>query len=90
MENIVPAELGPFAKLNPEFVVRAQPDIVMAIAREIAAMPGRPGWAGLRALQDGRTCAFEPDRYEILVRPGPRMGQAAMLIADCLGNVGKN
>jgi iron complex transport system substrate-binding protein len=90
MDNIVPAELGPFAKLNPEFVVRAQPDIVMAIAREIAAMPSRPGWAGLRALQDRRTCAFEPDRYEILVRPGPRMGQAAMLIADCLGNLGKN
>jgi len=25
-KNIVPASLGPFPKLNPEFVVRADPD----------------------------------------------------------------
>jgi iron complex transport system substrate-binding protein len=89
MGNIVPAELGPFPSLNPEFVVRAQPDIVMALAREIAEMARRPGWNQLRALKDKRTCAFDAGRYEILVRPGPRMGEAAMRIADCLVALGK-
>lgn len=83
--NIVPAELGPFPKLNPEFIVRAQPDVVMAVERQIADMPRRPGWGALQALQARRTCAFADGRYDTLVRPGPRLGEAADLIADCLG-----
>ena len=89
MANIVPAALGPFPKLNPEFVVRAQPDIVMASRRDLDTMPTRPGWAGLRALQQHRTCAFAEPRFEFLTRPGPRLGEAAQLLADCLVLVGK-
>ena len=82
--NAVPAELGPFPKLSPEFVVRAQPDIVMADARSLAAMARRPGWSALRALHNAQTCGFASARYELLIRPGPRMGEAALLLADCL------
>ena len=82
--NIVPPALGPFPKLNPEFVVQAQPDLVMAVERNLRDMPRRPGWAALKALQTRRTCAFEATRHDMLVRPGPRMGEAAELIADCL------
>lgn len=82
--NVVPAALGPFPKLNPEFVLRAQPAIVMASARAVAEMPARPGWSGLRALQAGRSCGFAEARYEMLVRPGPRLAEAAGVIADCL------
>lgn len=82
--NAVPRELGPFPKLNPEFVLRAQPDIVMAERRALAEMGRRPGWASLRALRSGQVCGFESSRYELLVRPGPRMGEAAQLLADCL------
>lgn len=84
MSNAVPAALGPFPQLNPEFVVRAQPDIVMAVQRGIDEMPGRPGWARLNALRDHRVCGFSNERYEVLVRPGPRLGEAAQLLADCL------
>lgn len=87
LSNVVPAEPGPFPKLNPEFVVRSRPDIVMAVQREVQTMPGRPGWQGLEALQQGRSCGFEPARYEVLIRPGPRMGEAALLIADCLAKL---
>ena len=87
MKNVVPAELGPFPALGPEFVVQAQPDVVMADARSVAAMPRRPGWSALRALREGRSCGFAAPRYELLIRPGPRMGEAALLLADCLASL---
>ncbi len=88
LANAVPAELGPFPKLNPEYVVRLQPDIVMALKPNLAEMPKRPGWSGLRALQDERACGFASEPYELLTRPGPRMGEAAGVIADCLVGIG--
>lgn len=86
--NIVPPELGPFPKLNPEFIVRAKPDIIMAVNREMKLMANRPGWNGLTALKGG-SCGFAPERYELLIRPGPRMGEAALAIADCLAGLRK-
>ncbi len=87
MANVVPEALGPFPKLSPEFVVRAQPDVMMATARSVADMPRRPGWSALRALKLRRTCGFEPQRYEVLIRPGPRMGEAALVLANCLSKL---
>jgi iron complex transport system substrate-binding protein len=87
--NIVPATLGPFPKLNPEFVVRAQPDIVMAVESGLASMHERPGWSQLRALQNGRTCGFSSEHYELLIRPGPRLGEAAHQLAFCLASLPK-
>jgi iron complex transport system substrate-binding protein len=84
MGNIVPATMGPFPKLNPEFVVRAQPDIVIGAETNVSRMAGRPGWATLPALQNGRVCAFDSPRFEVLIRPGPRLGEGAMMLADCL------
>ena len=84
LANAVPAELGPFPKLNPEYVVRLQPDIVMAVAPSLTEMPRRPGWRALRALKARQSCGFAGERYELLVRPGPRMGEAAAVLADCL------
>jgi iron complex transport system substrate-binding protein len=87
--NIVPPELGPFPRLNPEFVLRQQPDIVIAPQRDLQAMPARPGWPGLRALQarPPRSCGFETARYELLIRPGPRLGEAAGVLAECLSKL---
>ncbi|MBC8058056.1 MAG: ABC transporter substrate-binding protein [Rhizobiales bacterium] len=84
LANAIPGELGPFPKLNPEYVVRVQPDIVMAVKQNLDGMPKRPGWAALRALREGHVCGFPSERYELLVRPGPRLGEAAGVIADCL------
>jgi iron complex transport system substrate-binding protein len=87
LANIVPAELGPFPKLNPEYVVRAQPELVMAAARNLAEMPRRPGWSRLMALQTRRSCGFDPARFELITRPGPRLGEAAEVLADCLAKL---
>ncbi|HSQ71826.1 MAG TPA: helical backbone metal receptor [Rubrivivax sp.] len=86
--NIVPAAMGPFPQLNPEFVLRAQPALVMATAAAVAEMPGRPGWRSLRALQQGHACGFDAGSFDMLVRPGPRLGDAAEAIADCLLRLG--
>lgn len=87
LANIVPAAMGPFPKLNPEFVVRSRPDLIMASASAVAEMPARPGWSALPALQGGRSCAFPTERYEMLVRPGPRLAEAAEVIAACLSSL---
>ncbi len=84
MGNIVPNDLGPFPKLNPEFVIRARPDLIMGVQREQAALLARPGWQAIPAVQNKRVCGFASADYEILIRPGPRMGEAATLLADCL------
>jgi iron complex transport system substrate-binding protein len=88
LAHIIGPELGPFPKLNPEFVLRAQPDLVMAVTHDLASMPQRPGWSHLRALQRRRVCAFAPADYDMLVRPGPRLGEGALLIAACLSQLG--
>jgi iron complex transport system substrate-binding protein len=87
LRNIVPAALGPFPHLNPEFVVRADPDVVMASARALAEMPARPGWRGLRALAGGQACGFASGPWDTLVRPGPRLAEGAEAVADCLASL---
>lgn len=83
-KNIVPAALGPFPRLNPEFVVRANPDVIMVGDRNFAGMTDRPGWAGIRAVREQRLCVFPPAEADLLVRPGPRMAEAARIMAACL------
>ena len=86
--NIVPAAMGPFPKLNPEFVVRAQPGLVMASSRNLAEMAARPGWGALNALRQQRSCGFSEAQADVLVRPGPRLAEGAELIVDCLQRIG--
>ncbi len=87
LANVVPAALGPFPKLNPEFVVRAQPDLVLASRHNAQGMAQRPGWGTLQALAQGHVCAFEPAHNDIVVRPGPRLAEAAEIIAACVAQL---
>ncbi|MGC4061447.1 MAG: helical backbone metal receptor [Aquabacterium sp.] len=82
--NIVPTKLGPFPKLNPEYVVRADPEVIMLSAKNAPSMPARPGWDRIRAVKNQRICAFTPAQGDVLSRPGPRMGEAAQIMAACL------
>ena len=84
VRNILPAALGPFPQINPEFVVRAQPDVIMAGDSSRASMLQRPGWPQMRAVRDDRICVFPPEQADIVVRAGPRMAEGARLMAECL------
>jgi iron complex transport system substrate-binding protein len=82
--NILPASMGPFPQVNPEWVVQARPDVIMAGDSSRASMAQRPGWGRLRAMQGDRLCIFKPEESDMLVRAGPRMAEGARLMAGCL------
>jgi len=88
VKNIVPTSLGPFPKLNPEYVVRANPDVIMISQRNVPGLQQRPGWAGIRAVREQRICIFPTEQADVLIRPGPRMAEAARLMAQCLADKG--
>jgi iron complex transport system substrate-binding protein len=82
--NVVPGALGVFPKLNPEFVVRADPEVIFVERADAAQLPQRPGWGAIRAVRDQRICAYAPAQADVLARPGPRMAEAARLMVQCL------
>lgn len=88
LSNIVPADMGPFPRINPEFVVRADPDLIMIGTRNVQGLEQRPGWAGMRAVREGRVCVFSEAESDVLVRPGPRLAEAARLMARCVAAKG--
>ena len=84
VQNVVPASLGPFPRLNPEYVVRANPDLIMVGNRTMQAMVPYPGWTSIKAVREQRICVFGIDEADVVVRPGPRMAEAARIMAQCL------
>ena len=56
-----------------------------ALARlaHVWQMLGEHGQA-LALMERALACGFDNARYEMLVRPGPRLGESAQAIADCL------
>lgn len=88
VRNVIPAALGPFPRINPEFVVRANPDLIMVGSRNADAMQSYPGWGSIKAVREKRICVFTPDESDVLVRPGPRMAEAARIMAKCIASKG--
>jgi len=82
--NIIPESLGAFPKINPEFVVQAKPEIIMLSETRLPDIKKRPGWSAIPAIAQNRICAFNKEQSDILVRPGPRMGQAALILSQCV------
>lgn len=82
--NIIAGEGGPFPRINPERVLQADPQLIMMGEREARTLALRPGWRQLRALREGRVCGFTPAETDVLVRPGPRMAEAAWLMVRCV------
>jgi len=83
MQNIATEKMGAFPKINPEFVVQSKPDLIISTEASPKQLAQRPGWKSIPAIQGNRVCFFSAAQADILVRPGPRMGEAASLIADC-------
>ncbi|MGI9133407.1 MAG: ABC transporter substrate-binding protein, partial [Rhodoferax sp.] len=86
VKNVVPASMGPFPKINPEYVVRADPDVIMVGDVHSLELQERPGWSGMRAMRAQRVCRFSSEQADMLVRPGPRLAEAARAMAACLAS----
>ncbi|WP_245640644.1 ABC transporter substrate-binding protein [Polynucleobacter sinensis] len=84
LSNIIPESLGPFPKINPEFVVQANPEVILLTESTLTDLQKRPGWNTIPAVSKKRICSFTSEQNDILVRPGPRMGEAALLISQCI------
>lgn len=84
LHNIVPASMGPFPQLSPEFILKSRPEVVMGSAQAVGEMPGRPGWRDLPALRGSLVCAFGAQDHDALMRAGPRLAEAAEALAACL------
>jgi iron complex transport system substrate-binding protein len=82
-QNIIPAELGPFPRINPELVVQQNPQVIVLTHPEVAALKNRPGWSNLSAVRNNRICAFSGEAEDLLSRPGPRVAQGLKLLIEC-------
>lgn len=87
-ENVVDAALGDFPQVDPEYVVAADPEVILltdapfgVTAADVAA---RPGWAGIAAVREGRVLELTPETVDMLSRNGPRLGQAVIQLARLL------
>ena len=86
VKNIIPASLGPFPRINPEFVVRANPDLIMVGSRSAQELQSYPGWGAIKAMREKRVCIFNIEETDVLIRPGPRMAEAARIMAKCIAD----
>ena len=82
--NIIQESLGPFPKINPEFVVQAKPEVILLSDSTTVDIKNRPGWNTIPAVSRKRICVFSVEQNDVLVRPGPRMGEAALIISQCV------
>ena len=82
--NVVTPAMGSFPQVNPEFVVKANPQIIFMGERAATDLKTRPGWQRIEAIQQHKICSFSPDQSDIVVRSGPRISEAADLMVACL------
>lgn len=77
-KTIVPAKMGDFPKLDPEMIVKANPQVMVGQSLTDAAT--RPGWQNLQALKNKRVYTMTEEEKNILSRPGPRLAEALKLL----------
>lgn len=82
--NVVSGELGLFPKINPELLLRRPPDLIIGPRATLANLADRPGWSTLPAVRQQQLCLLDTERMDLLSRPGPRLGEAAQMLVECL------
>jgi len=82
--NVVSGELGLFPKINPELLLRRPPDLIIGPRATLTNLSDRPGWSTLPAVRQQQLCLLDTERMDLLSRPGPRLGEAAHMLVECL------
>ncbi|MFB9082637.1 ABC transporter substrate-binding protein [Deinococcus wulumuqiensis] len=72
--NVIPASLGDFPKVDPELIVKQNPQLILGTDLKTAS--ARPGWKSITAVKTGKVIDIPKELNTILGRPGPRLPQA--------------
>ena len=72
--NVIPASLGDFPKVDPELIVKQNPQLILGTDLKTAG--ARPGWKNITAVKTGKVVELPKELNTILGRPGPRLPQA--------------
>ncbi|UCH24473.1 MAG: ABC transporter substrate-binding protein [Trueperaceae bacterium] len=87
-QNIVPEGIGDFPKLDNEFIIATNPDIIILsdapYGESIETVKARAGWDDLDAVREGRVVPLTQEQVDTLSRPGPRVIEAVLLLAQIL------
>lgn len=86
--NVVPADRGAFPLVDPEFVVDADPEVILLLdapsGESAATLAARPGWGAIDAVAEGGVVPLTQAQVDLLTRAGPRLPEALTLLADLL------
>ena len=87
-DNVIPAQLGAFPQVDPEFVLERNPEVIILAdapsGTSVQSLRERPGWANLEALQSAQVYELDQTQVDTLSRSGPRMVDAVRLLAQLL------
>lgn len=79
--NIFGRTAQEYPVVDPEVVVRADPEVVVILCPSVAAneIGNRLGWDGISAVRNGRV--YDDLDLDILVRPGPRVVDGVIMLS---------
>ncbi|MFC4427835.1 ABC transporter substrate-binding protein [Deinococcus navajonensis] len=80
--NIIPASMGDFPKVDPEFIVKQNPQLILGT--DLATVGKRPGWNTIAAVKSNRVMPIPQALNTMLGRPGPRLGEALRGLAKLI------
>lgn len=87
-ENVVPESLGQFPQVDPEFVVAADPQVILLLDAPFgvtgADVRARPGWDGIAAVKNDAVIELTDHSTDALSRAGPRLAEAVRILAGLL------
>ncbi|MFC4639111.1 ABC transporter substrate-binding protein [Deinococcus hohokamensis] len=72
--NIIPASMGDFPKVDPEFIVKQNPQLILGT--DLKTVGARPGWNTISAVKTRRVVQIPQALNTMLGRPGPRLAEA--------------
>ena len=89
--NIVEAGMGDFPQLDPEFVVAADPELIMLAnapyGETAETLAARAGWDSLSAVVSGNIFEMTQEQIDTTNRPGPRIAEAIELFARVIHGI---
>lgn len=83
--NIAPEVGNAFPRLSPEYIIRSAPDLIIKThSGKLTDLDGIPGFSSVPAARNGRICTLDAHDRLIVTRPGPRVDEAAAILARCM------